>query len=82
MSFSGELPKTLAILREACNASGVGFEVVDSYSGFVVRLTKAGQQALKRSHRLVLSVRVRFVPDGGDGRTETKTITFTRGGVR
>jgi hypothetical protein len=47
-----------------------------------LRLTKAGQRALKRSHRLALSVRVRFVPDGGDGRTETKTITFTRGGVR
>jgi cyanophycin synthetase len=40
MAFTGELPKTLAILREACDASGVGFEVVDSYSGFVVRLTK------------------------------------------
>jgi hypothetical protein len=47
-----------------------------------VRLTKAGQRALKRNHRLVLNVRVRFVPEGGDGRTETKTITFTRGGVR
>jgi hypothetical protein len=47
-----------------------------------LRLTKAGQRALKRSHRLALSVRVRFVPDGGNGRTETKTITFTRGGVR
>jgi len=42
MDFRGELPKTLAILREACETSGVGFEVVDSYSGFVVRLTKAG----------------------------------------
>ena len=47
-----------------------------------LRLTKAGQRALKRGHRLALSVRVRFVPDGGDGRTESKTITFTRGGVR
>jgi hypothetical protein len=47
-----------------------------------LRLTEAGQRALKRSHRLALSVRVRFVPDGGDGRTETKTITFTRGGAR
>jgi hypothetical protein len=47
-----------------------------------LRLTKAGQRALKRSHRLALSVRVRFVPDGGDGRTETKTITFKRGGAR
>jgi hypothetical protein len=47
-----------------------------------LRLTKAGQRALKRGHRLALSVRVRFVPDGGDGRTETKTITFTRGGAR
>jgi hypothetical protein len=47
-----------------------------------LRLTKAGQRALKRSHRLALSVRVRFVPTNGDGRTETKTITFTRGGVR
>jgi len=42
MGLVGELPKTLAILREACDASGVGFEVVDTYSGFVVRLTKAG----------------------------------------
>ena len=40
MEFRGELPKTLAILREACDACGVGFEVVDTYSGFVVRLTK------------------------------------------
>jgi hypothetical protein len=47
-----------------------------------LRLTKAGQRALQRSHRLTLSVRVRFVPDGGDGRTESKIITFTRGGVR
>jgi hypothetical protein len=47
-----------------------------------LRLTKAGQRALKRSHRLALSVRVRFVPHGGDGRTETKTITFKRGGGR
>jgi hypothetical protein len=47
-----------------------------------LRLTAAGQRALKRGHRLALSVRVRFVPDGGDGRTQTKTITFTRGGVR
>jgi cyanophycin synthetase len=43
MGYSGELPKTLAILREACDASGVGFEVVDTYSGFVVRLSKAGR---------------------------------------
>jgi hypothetical protein len=47
-----------------------------------LRLTAAGQRALKHNHRLALSVRVRFVPDDGDGRTLTKTITFTRGGAR
>jgi hypothetical protein len=47
-----------------------------------LRLTAAGRRALRRSHRLALIVRVRFVPDGGDGRTESKPITFKRGGVR
>jgi hypothetical protein len=62
-----------------------GFTVKVKKAGTVkakLRLTKAGQRVLKRSHRLALSVRVRFVPTGGDGRTETKAITFTRGGAR
>src|SRR5215472_10593471 len=35
-----ELPKSLKILEEACAREGVSFAVVDTFSGFVVRLSK------------------------------------------
>ena len=41
-----ELPKSLKILREACALDGVAFVIVDSFSGFVVRLSKGTKSVL------------------------------------
>jgi len=41
-----DLPKSLSILEEACVREGVAFAVVDTFSGFVVRLTKGGKSVL------------------------------------
>lgn len=41
-----EIPKSLSILREACATENVSFEVVDSFTGFVARLTKGLQSYL------------------------------------
>jgi glutathione synthase/RimK-type ligase-like ATP-grasp enzyme len=41
-----ELPKSLQILQEACARESVSFTVVDTFSGFVVRLAKGGNSVL------------------------------------
>ena len=35
-----DIPRSLAILREACEREGIVFDVVDDFTGFVARLTK------------------------------------------
>lgn len=40
------LPKSLSILEESCAHEGVSFAVVDTFSGFVVRLSKNGKSVL------------------------------------
>jgi hypothetical protein len=49
-----------------------------------LRLTAAGKRALakSRSGALKVTVRVRYTPVGGSGRTLSKVITFKRGGSR
>jgi hypothetical protein len=49
-----------------------------------LRLTAAGKRALakSRSGALKVTVRVRYTPTGGSGRTLSKVITFKRGGSR
>jgi glutathione synthase/RimK-type ligase-like ATP-grasp enzyme len=41
-----EIPKSLSILREACGRNDVRFEIVDSFSGFVARLSKGTRSHL------------------------------------
>lgn len=41
-----ELPKSLKILQEACTREAVSFAVVDTFSGFVARLSKDGKSLL------------------------------------
>lgn len=41
-----ELPKSLKILQEACAREAVSFAVVDTFSGFVVRLSREGKSVL------------------------------------
>ena len=41
-----ELPKSLKILNEACDRESISFAVVDTFSGFVVRLSKGGKSVL------------------------------------
>jgi glutathione synthase/RimK-type ligase-like ATP-grasp enzyme len=40
------LPRPLAILKEACAQSGVAFEVMDDFTGFVARISKDGRSHL------------------------------------
>jgi hypothetical protein len=49
-----------------------------------LRLTAAGKRALAKSTSgaLKVTVRVRYTPAGGSGRTLSKSITFKRGGSR
>jgi hypothetical protein len=42
------------------------------------RLTAKAARSLKRHHKLTVTLKVRFTPAGGTGRTITKTITYTR----
>ena len=41
-----EIPKSLLILREACAQNATAFEIVDSFTGFVARITRNGRSHL------------------------------------
>ena len=41
-----ELPKSLAILREACARNATDFDVVDAFTGFVARVSRGGRSFL------------------------------------
>src|SRR5438105_188180 len=41
-----EIPKSLAILRTACDENNIAFRLEDEFSGFVARLTKNGKNYL------------------------------------
>ena len=41
-----EIPRSLQILKEACERNAVAFEIVDEFSGFIARLSKNGESRL------------------------------------
>src|SRR5215471_15847810 len=41
-----EIPKSLQILREACESNATTFELVDTFSGFVARISRGSRSLL------------------------------------